>query len=211
MWTMFPQCNFSQEFPEILRQNLICYHSLSVSGNSEVMHCGILINTLYIVLEKERMFYCVQWSVWHWSVKLILAHQQHFHNRPKSRKLLHHILFMLSLTGFVWESRNNTKWDALLWQWCGVSAAARGWYGSAGRPQGYTFQLSLMNFAISFIIASYFVGTVSLPASLQKKNETLYMFYFACISTLSCWGAVMKDCCLVMYFGSRRNQDKTAN
>ena len=38
------QCNFLLEFPEILSQNLLCCHCLSVSGNSEIMHCGILLN-----------------------------------------------------------------------------------------------------------------------------------------------------------------------
>ena len=38
---------FSLEFPEVLSQNPICYHWLSVSGNSKIMHCGILINTPY--------------------------------------------------------------------------------------------------------------------------------------------------------------------
>ena len=44
MFTTFPQCNFLLEFPEILRQNLIRYHWLSVSKISKIMHCGILIN-----------------------------------------------------------------------------------------------------------------------------------------------------------------------
>ena len=47
MLTTFPQCNFSLEFPEILSQNLICYHRLSVSGNSEMMHCGKLMSMPY--------------------------------------------------------------------------------------------------------------------------------------------------------------------
>ena len=47
MLTTFPRCNFSLEVPEILSQNLICYHWLSVSGNSKIMHCGILINMPY--------------------------------------------------------------------------------------------------------------------------------------------------------------------
>ena len=45
--TTFPQGNFSSEFPEALSQNHICYHWLSVSGNSEIMHCGILIYMSY--------------------------------------------------------------------------------------------------------------------------------------------------------------------
>ena len=44
-----PQRIISLEFPEILSQNLICYHWLSVSGNSAVMHCGILFYTLAFV------------------------------------------------------------------------------------------------------------------------------------------------------------------
>ena len=47
MLTTFPQCIFSLEFPEILSQNHICYHELSVSGISEIMHCEILINMPY--------------------------------------------------------------------------------------------------------------------------------------------------------------------
>ena len=39
---------FSLEFPEILSQNLICFHLLSVSGNSEIIHCGILFNMPYL-------------------------------------------------------------------------------------------------------------------------------------------------------------------
>ena len=38
--TTFPQCSFSLEFPEILSQN----HWLIVSGISEIMHCGILVD-----------------------------------------------------------------------------------------------------------------------------------------------------------------------
>ena len=34
---------FSLEFPEVLAQNLVCYNGLGVSGNSKIMHCGILI------------------------------------------------------------------------------------------------------------------------------------------------------------------------
>ena len=45
--TTFPQGNFASEFTEILSQNLVCYHWLSAPGNSEIMHCGILIYMLY--------------------------------------------------------------------------------------------------------------------------------------------------------------------
>ena len=54
---LFPQCKFSLEFPEILSQNLICYHWLSVSvqtpwcGNNKIMHCGILINMPLVLLK----------------------------------------------------------------------------------------------------------------------------------------------------------------
>ena len=44
----FPQCNFSLDFPEILSQNRICFHRVSVSGISKIMHCGILINKPYL-------------------------------------------------------------------------------------------------------------------------------------------------------------------
>ena len=40
-------CNCSLEFWEILSQNLICYQRLIASGNSKIMHCGILNNTFY--------------------------------------------------------------------------------------------------------------------------------------------------------------------
>ena len=43
MLTTFPQCNCLLEFPEILSQNHICYHCLSVSGISKIVNCGILI------------------------------------------------------------------------------------------------------------------------------------------------------------------------
>ena len=42
MLTTYPQCNFSLEFKEIFSQNLLNYHSLSVSGISKTMHCGII-------------------------------------------------------------------------------------------------------------------------------------------------------------------------
>ena len=41
---MFPQCSFSLKFSEILSQILIRYRWLSVSKNSKIMDCGILIN-----------------------------------------------------------------------------------------------------------------------------------------------------------------------
>ena len=47
MLQTFPQCNFSLEYPKILSQTYICYLWLSVSKNSKIMHCGILINMLY--------------------------------------------------------------------------------------------------------------------------------------------------------------------
>ena len=50
-----PTMQFSLEFPEILSQNLICYHWLSVSEISKIKHCGILIYIPY---------YCKYW--WHW-------------------------------------------------------------------------------------------------------------------------------------------------
>ena len=39
--------HFSLEFPDILSPNLICYQWLSVSGNSEIMDCWILMHTPY--------------------------------------------------------------------------------------------------------------------------------------------------------------------
>ena len=51
---------FSLEFPEVLSQNLICYHWLSVSGNSKIMYCGILINTpYYLDAELFRNLYLI--------------------------------------------------------------------------------------------------------------------------------------------------------
>ena len=50
MLTTFPQCYFSLEFPETLRQNHICYHWLNVSGIPKIMHCGILIFYYFIVI-----------------------------------------------------------------------------------------------------------------------------------------------------------------
>ena len=44
MLATFPLCNFLLEFTEILSQNLICFHLLSLSGISKTMHYGILIN-----------------------------------------------------------------------------------------------------------------------------------------------------------------------
>ena len=45
---IMPTMQFSLEFLEILSQNHnICYHSLFVSGISEIMDCWILINILY--------------------------------------------------------------------------------------------------------------------------------------------------------------------
>ena len=41
------QCNLSLEVPEILSQNHIYFHWLSVSGNSNILHCGILIYIPY--------------------------------------------------------------------------------------------------------------------------------------------------------------------
>ena len=55
MLTIFPQCRFLLEFPDILSQKLICYHRLSVFGNSGIMHCGIPINMAYS--EKDSITY----------------------------------------------------------------------------------------------------------------------------------------------------------
>ena len=44
MFKTFPQCKLLLEFPEILSQSHICYHWLSVSEISKMMHCGILID-----------------------------------------------------------------------------------------------------------------------------------------------------------------------
>ena len=43
----YPTMQFSLEFPEILSQNCICYHLLSVSEIFKIVHCGILINLPY--------------------------------------------------------------------------------------------------------------------------------------------------------------------
>ena len=55
MCTTFPQCIFPLGFLEILSQNHICYHCMSVSGNSKIMHCGILINTPYTALHTDLL------------------------------------------------------------------------------------------------------------------------------------------------------------
>ena len=47
MLATFPHCNFPLGFPEKLSQTLICYHYLSVSGNSDIMRCGMHINMPY--------------------------------------------------------------------------------------------------------------------------------------------------------------------
>ena len=49
MLTLFSQCNFTLEFPEILSQIIIGYHKLIVTGNSKIMHRWILINMPYSV------------------------------------------------------------------------------------------------------------------------------------------------------------------
>ena len=54
MLTAFPQCNFSLEFPEILSQNDICYHWLSVwdfqnDAFWDTDKHALLLSLLYIV------------------------------------------------------------------------------------------------------------------------------------------------------------------
>ena len=51
---------FLLEFPEILSQNLICPHWLSVSGNSEIMYCGKLINMPYYTGTDSWQLCCCQ-------------------------------------------------------------------------------------------------------------------------------------------------------
>ena len=76
VFTTFPQCNFSLEFPEVLSQTFICYQWLSMSGNSKIMHCGLLINTPYCGTNYKPLIYiyfksviltnkvrCVYWRV----------------------------------------------------------------------------------------------------------------------------------------------------
>ena len=58
MLTIFPRCKFSVELPEILN-NLNWYHGLSVSGNSEMKHCGILITHTYIYLYTYYIYTCM--------------------------------------------------------------------------------------------------------------------------------------------------------
>ena len=48
MSTTFPQGNFPLEIPELISRNLICCHWLSMSGNSKMMHHGILINLTFL-------------------------------------------------------------------------------------------------------------------------------------------------------------------
>ena len=40
--------NFERDFPEMLAQHILWYSSPSSSGNSKIMHCGILINALHV-------------------------------------------------------------------------------------------------------------------------------------------------------------------
>ena len=88
MLTTFPQCNFSLEFLEILSQNHIRYHWLSVSGNSKIKHCGIVINMpfwgymldylpiLFCRLTDQVIFTYISWKAYRhiaqtdWSVYL---------------------------------------------------------------------------------------------------------------------------------------------
>ena len=49
--TTFPQCNFSLKSPEVLSQTHTCYHWLSVSGISKIMHCAILRSMHYYETE----------------------------------------------------------------------------------------------------------------------------------------------------------------
>ena len=44
MITTIPQSRFWSDFPETHSQNLICYHWLSMPGNSKILHCGILFD-----------------------------------------------------------------------------------------------------------------------------------------------------------------------
>ena len=48
--TTFPQCIYSLEFREILSENHIRDHCVSVSGISKIMHCGILINMPCLII-----------------------------------------------------------------------------------------------------------------------------------------------------------------
>ena len=71
MLTTFPQCNCSLEFPEILSQNHIRYHWLSVSGISKIMHCGILISIPYWIV---WIFVFFQNASWDWNHKKVPVH-----------------------------------------------------------------------------------------------------------------------------------------
>ena len=42
MLTTFPQCSNSLDFPELISQNHIYYHRLSMSWISKIVHLGIL-------------------------------------------------------------------------------------------------------------------------------------------------------------------------
>ena len=44
MLTALPQCNFLADFQENISQNLIRYYRLSMAGNPQTIHSGILIN-----------------------------------------------------------------------------------------------------------------------------------------------------------------------
>ena len=60
MLTIFPQCNFSLEYPEILSQSYSYYHWLNVSGISKIMHCGILNNMPYCNMIIMLMYLSLQ-------------------------------------------------------------------------------------------------------------------------------------------------------
>ena len=53
--TMAHNAILSLEFPRTFSQILIIYYPrLSVSENSQIMHCGILINIPYLLVESHR-------------------------------------------------------------------------------------------------------------------------------------------------------------
>ena len=80
MLKTFPQCTFSLEFPEILRQNLLCYHWLSMSGNSKMMHCGILINTPY-----WNDWLCMKYACFVWIAFLVFMRESVWSCRASER------------------------------------------------------------------------------------------------------------------------------
>ena len=113
MLTTFPQCNFSPlVFPEILSQNLICYHWLSVSGNSKILHCGIVINMPdcnFLRWQEKHHTYTRNAAV----ISLITSYKWRFMHWLNMWDLFMHVL---TLTGGWKRSSGSMGYSALIVQ-----------------------------------------------------------------------------------------------